>query len=137
MYTVDRAVRIGYDLDHAVGVADDHRPAIAGEHVLVHVDLFARRPGLGFGKTAPGDLGMGVNHPRHLVVVDRHRALAQDRVDGHDGLGVGDVGEPGRLDTVADRVDVLARGGHRERVDLDKAATRDPDASGFRPDVLG
>src|SRR5260370_3616121 len=135
--TEDRAVLLRHDLDHAVGVADDHRPAISGEHVLVHFDLFARRPGLGLGKTAPGGLGMRVDRPRHLVVVDRDRALAQDGVDGHDGLRVGDVGEPGRLHAVADRVDVLARRGHRERVDLDEAAARDPDASGFRPDVLG
>src|SRR3984957_11203041 len=133
----DRAALLRYHLDHAIGLADDHRPAVAREHVLVYFDVPARRPGLGLGQAAPRHLGVGVDDPGHPVVVDGYRALAEDRVDGDDRLGVGDVGESWGADAVAYRVDVLSRGGHGGRVDVDEAAIGNRHAGRLAPDVLG
>ncbi len=41
----DRAVALRDHLHQAVGLAEDHRPAVAGHRVLVHLDVVARRAG--------------------------------------------------------------------------------------------
>src|SRR4029453_14595751 len=116
-----RAAALRDDLPQAVGLAQDHGAAVAGHRVLVHLDVVAGLAGLGLGQAGPRHLGVGVDDPGALAVVDLHRLLTEDPVAGDDGLGVGDVGQPGRRDAVADRVHAGARRLHGGGVDLDEA----------------
>ena len=118
----DRPATRRDDLHQAVGLAEDHRPAVAGERVLVHLDVVAGIARLGLGHAGPGHLRMGVDHPRHLAVVHRRRVLTEDGLHGDHRFGIGDVCESGRVDAVADRVHAGTRGGHRRGVDLDESS---------------
>ena len=68
------AAALGDDLHHAVGLADDQRAAVA--HPAVHrgLDVVAALLRLRLGEPAERDLGVAVDAPRDLVVVERRPA---------------------------------------------------------------
>ena len=99
-----------------------------------HVE--ARLLGRLLGVAGEGHLGMAVDAPGHVVVVDRHRVLAEDVLDDDDGLGERDVGQRRGGDAVTDGVDgVLA--GTAALVDLDEAPIVDLHAGAVEPEVVG
>src|ERR1700752_1344864 len=115
-----RATARRNDFHQAFGVADDHRPPIPRERVLVHFDVVSGISRLGFGHPHPGDLWMRVGDPGNFAVVHRSGILAKHRLDRDDGLGVGDVCEPRCGHAVTDGVDAGARGLHRRGVHRDE-----------------
>ncbi len=119
--------RSGDDLHHAVGLAHDERAAVA--HPAVHrgLDVVAALLGLRLGETAERDLGMAVDAPRDLVVVERERRFAEHRLDRDDRLRERDVRELRRGHDVADRVDAVDARAH-VAVDDDETALVDLDA---------
>ena len=125
----DRAVALRDDLHQAVGLAEDHGPAVARERVLVHDDVVPGRPGLRLGHARPTPPRGGCRPP-----TARRRSRPAPGCSPRKwstathGLGVGDVREPRCVDAVADRVDARPRGEHGVRVDLDEPALVDPHA---------
>src|SRR4029450_8370214 len=83
-------------------VADDLGPAVGAVAVLGRHDVVAGLLGGVLGVAGDGDPGPAVDAPRHLAVVDGHRVLAQDVVDGDHAFGEPDVGQGRRVDAVAD-----------------------------------
>src|SRR5580693_902680 len=63
---------LGDDLHHPIGVADDLCPAVPPEGVLLDQHRDAQLLGLLLGHAAESDLGVTVDRPGHLAVVDRH-----------------------------------------------------------------
>src|SRR6266508_5634071 len=131
-----RAVALGDDLHQAVGLADDERPAVPAEALHLRHDVVAELACVLLGVPGERDFGMAVDPPRDLLVVDRRRLLAEDRLDGDDRLGEPDVRELGRVDHVADGVHAGHRRPH-EAVDADEAAFVDLDPRAFEVDPLG
>ena len=74
VHAEDRAVALGDDLHHPVGLADDERAPVAHPAVHRRLDVVAALLGLRLGEPAERDLGVAVDAPRHLVVVDRAAA---------------------------------------------------------------
>src|SRR6266508_5980922 len=128
-------VLLGDQLHHPVGVADDHGPADAGPSVLRHDDVEPGVLGRRLRQPGVGDLRVAVDAHGHPVVIDGYRVLAQDVLDGDDGLGVADVGQARRVDDVADRPHGIGAGA-AALVD-DHEAAIDLDADALEPETVG
>ena len=94
--------------------------------------FFGRR----LGVPRERDLGVAVDAPRHLRVVDRQWVLAQQVLDDEDALGEADVRQCGRRDDVADGVH-LRLAGAAVRVDVDEAALAHDDARLCQTQLVG
>ena len=79
---------------------------------------------------------MAVDRPRHPVVCDRHRVLAEDVLGHQDRLGVPDVRELRGVDDVADRIHA-GLAGAAVLVDLDEPAIADLDCGARQTELVG
>src|SRR5215211_1003591 len=136
VHTEDRALPSGDNLHQPLGLADDERPAVPAEAMDRRHDVVTQLPSAQLGQAAERDFGMGIDPPGHLLVVDRRRPLAEDRLDRDHRLREPDVSELRRIDDVTDRVDAGYRRTH-ETVDRDEAPTVDLDARALEVDALG
>src|SRR5512132_3486318 len=101
VHTEHRPVPLGDDLHQAVGLADDERPAVPAEALYLRHDVVPELARVLLGVPGERDLGMAVDPPGDLLVVDRRRLLAEDRLDGDDRLGEPHVRELRRVHHVA------------------------------------
>ena len=123
-------LRVGEELDHAGGVAERARPAVGHERERAGPVGAAGGLQLLLGLADPGDLGAGVDDPRHGVEVDVP-VLAGDALGHRDALFLGLVREHRAAHDVADRPDVR-QVGPALVVDHDAAALVE-----LQPDGLG
>src|SRR5438034_6008768 len=93
VHAENRPVAFGDDLHEPVGLADDERPAVPAEALHLRHDVEAELACVLLGVPGERDLGMAVDAPRDLLVVDRGRLLTEDRLDCDDRLGEADVRE--------------------------------------------
>ena len=110
---------LGDHLHQAVRVTDDERAAVADVAVLGHDDVDARVLGRLLGHADERDLGVAVDAPRDLRVVERDRVLAEDRLH--------------RAREVAGGGAVLARSGTQGASYVDLRIPERPVAGGFQP----
>src|SRR5690606_2480623 len=129
-------VALGDDLHHALGLVDDHRPAVVVKAALLDDDVEARLLGLLLGHAGERGLGPGVHAPRDLGVVDARRVLAEDVLDGDHALHEGDVGQRRRGDAVAHGPHALLAGA-AGAVPLDEAAVVHHHAGAVEPELVG
>jgi hypothetical protein len=90
---------LGDDLHQAVGVADDQGPAVAAPAVLGDHDVVSGLLGRLLRQPREADLGVAVDRPRHLLVVDGIASSPRKLLHDENALGVADVGKGGVLIT--------------------------------------
>ena len=98
------------ELDDAVFVVVDGRPADAAEFLLADLDVVAGLLGRRLGEADAGDLRVAEGGAGDQVLVDRVGLDAGRVLDRDDALLGGLVGERLGVDEVADRVDLRVRG---------------------------
>ena len=121
------------DLDEAGRLAHGHGTAHGGKREAADLVRDALVLALGFGLADPGQLGLGVDHPRHGIQIDM---AGQARNEfGHSDAFFGClVGQHGSTHAIADRPDAVHTG-VAVFVDLDLAALAEFDRDTFGQQV--
>src|SRR5437773_5390716 len=96
-----------HDLHQSFEVADDARPTVATQRVLLDRDIETALPRCGLGQPRVSHLRVAIDAPRDVGIVDRYDRLSQDAPDGQYPFRKSDMRQLRRVDYIAHGPDTV------------------------------
>src|SRR5581483_8376904 len=123
------------ELDESLRLSGCNRLAVGPERELADLHVDSARPRIRLAQPYRGHLGLAVDASRDREEIEPRLAYSRHNLDGRHALRRRLVGEQGRADDVADRID--ARAGRAKRIiDLDETSALQLDARLLTPEPV-